>query len=533
MKKSKRMVSALLALLMLLMLPAGCGKEENDFLQLRIATADTPQILDPAMVNTDVEKTLVVHLFENLMKLTKNGVVCGQAKGYTCTDNLDGTETYRFTLRSDIKWSDGKAVTAQDFVYAWQRLVAPEINSPNRELLNMVAGYEEAASGNLDALQVWADDTLTLVVVLNCHCPYFLSSICTAAATMPVRADVVDKDDWSVDRAALVTNGAYQVQTWSNDKMSMSMVPNYYDAKRICTQKLEFHFGMARDVAMAAYENGEMDVVMESSRTETSLLSYRPAVSVLLINQMASTLKKEELRQAMSLVLDRNAICTGLGGTFIPADGLIPYGTASTEGGDFRTVSGVVIDNDPENYEARCASAKEKLESIGYYANAVMENLGTITLLYANIPQQIIVAESLQKMWQEKLGLNVTLSPVSTEDMRNALETGEFTMALTRIESDRNDASAYLKCFCSSSEENYGMYYSNAYDMLMRVIESANNVTARDAYMEDAEKLLLESSYVIPLFNDTHNWLVRDGLADAFDNGQDAHYFAYVRRDTE
>ena len=528
MKKSKRIAAALLALLMLLLLLAGCGEEEKNALQLRIATADKPRTLDPAMVNTDAEKTVVVHLFENLMKLTKSGVVCAQAKSYTCTDNLDGTETYRFTLRSDIKWSDGKAVTAQDFVYAWQRLVAPEIGSPNRALLNMVAGYEEAVAGDLDALQVWAEDTLTLVVVLNCHCPYFLGSICTAAATMPVRADAVDKEDWSMNRATLVTNGVYQVKTWANGVISMSMLDNYYDAKRIGAQKLEFHFGMARDVAMTAYENGEIDVVMEANQSENSMRSYRPAVSVLLINQMASTLKKEELRQAMSLALDRNAICASLGGNYIPADGLIPYGTASTEGGDFRALSGAAIDNDPENYAARCASAAERLESIGYYANAVLENLGTITLLYANIPQQIIVAESLQRMWQEKLGLHVTLEAVSAEDMQNALETGEFTMALTRIDSDRNDASAYLKCFRSDSSNNYGMYYSNAYDMLMRVIESANNVTARDAYMEDAEKLLLESGYVIPLFNDTHNWLVREGLTGALDNGQDAHYFAYV-----
>ena len=532
MKKSKRIAAALLALTMLLLMLAGCGEEEKNILQLRIATADTPKILDPAMVDTDTEKTVVVHLFENLMKLTKNGVVCGQAKSYTCTDNLDGTETYRFVLRSDIKWSDGKAVTAKDFVYAWQRLVAPETDSPNRELLNMVEGYEEAAAGNLDALQVWADDALTLVVVLNCHCPYFLGSICTAAATMPVRADAVDKDNWSMHRATLVTNGAYQVKSWADGVLFMSMLDSYYDAKRVGAQELEFHFGMARNVAMDAYENGEMDVVMESDRTETSLRSYHPDVSVLLINQMASTLKKEELRQAMSLVLDRSAICAGLGGNYIPADGLIPYGTASTVGGDFRALSGAAIDNDPENYEARCTSAVERLEAVGY-TGVILENLGTVTLLYANTPQQIIVAESLQKMWQEKLGLYVTLKAVSAEDMRSALETGEFTMALTHISSDRNDASAYLKCFRSDSSENYGMYYSNAYDMLMRVIESANNVTARDAYMEDAEKLLLESGYVIPLFNDTHNWLVREGLTDAFDNGQDAHYFAYVREAAE
>ena len=529
MKKSKRIAAALLALIMLLLILAGCGEKEDEILQLRIASTETLRTLDPAFVDNDMEKTVAVHLFENLMKLTESGPVCAQAKSYTCTDNLDGTETYRFILRTDCKWSDGKAVTAQDFVYAWQRLVDPETASPNRELLNMIEGYEKAAAGDLDALQVWAEDMLTLVVVLNCHCPYFLGSICTAAATMPVRSGVVEKENWSMDRATLVTNGVYQVKKWADNDLTLSVLDSYYDAKRIAARELLFRFGLPRMAAMSYYEDGEIDVVMESDQTETSRLSYRPNVSVLLINQMDRTLRKEALRQAMSVVLDRHAICESLGEHFIPADGLVPYGTASTEGGDFRVLSGTIIDNDPENYKANCAAAAESLSKMGYL-NTAFENMGTITLLHTNLPTQSIVAENLQRMWQEKLGLRVELQAVTTEEMQTALESGEFTIALTNIASDRNDASAYLKRFRSDSSENYGAYYSNAYDMLMRVTENASSIAARDAYMEDAERMLLESGYVIPLFNDTHNWLVRDDLVGALDNGQDTHYFAYVRK---
>ena len=528
MKMLKRITAAVLALTMLLVPLAGCSEKEECIQPLRIAMADVPDTFDPAKVDTDTEKTVVVHLFENLMKLTEGGVVCAQAKSYTCTDNLDGTETYRFVLRTDIKWSDGKAVTAEDFVYAWQRLVDPETASPSRDLLNMVAGYELAAEGDPDALQVWADDSFTLVVVLNCHCPYFLSSICTAAATMPVRADVVEEENWSMYRTTLVGNGAYHVTNWVDNKMSVSLAENYYDAKRISAENLEFRFGVLRKAAMEAYQEGALDVVMESDRTETSQLSYKPEVSLLLVNQMAFTLWYEELRQAMSLVIDRNAICASLNESYIPADGLVPYGTMSTEGGDFRDLGGAVIDNVPENYEANCALALEKLDSIGY-SREVIGNLGTITLLHENTPQQTNVAENVQKIWREKLGLQVTLKPVGAEDLQSALESGEFTIALLTVASDRNDASAYLKRFSSGNKENYGMYYSKAYDMLIRVIESANSLVARDAYMEDAEKMLLQSGYVIPLYNDTHNWLVRDDLVGALDNGQDAHYFAYVR----
>lgn len=533
MKRRKRGLTGLLALLMLLSIVTGCGEKQVDTLQLRITTTDVPNTLDPAMVDTDTEKTVAVHLFENLMKPTDSGAACGQAKNYTCVDNLDGTETYRFILRTDNKWSDGKAVTAQDFVYAWRRLVDPETASPNRELLNMVAGYEKAAEGDLEALQVWAEDTLTLVVVLNCHCPYFLSSICTAAATMPVRADAVEQENWSVQRQTLLTNGAYRVSDWVENDLTLSAMDTYYDTKRIEARELLFRFGVAQEAAMSYYENGEIDVVMESDQTEDSRLSYRSEVQVLLVNQMAGMLRKEELRQAMSLVLDRNAICAELGEHYIPADGLVPYGTASTEGGDFRTLSGAIIDNNPEDYEANCAAAKEKLAQINYVspvsASPISEPVDTIPLLHTNFPMQVLVAQTLQKTWQEKLGLHVTLQEVTTEEMQSALESGEFVLALTSIDSDRSDASAYLKRFRSDSRENYGMYYSNPYDMLMRVTESANSLVARDAYMEDAERMLLESGHVIPLYNDTHNWLVRKDLVGALDNGQGVHCFTYVR----
>ena len=525
MKKIKRAAAILLASVMLLSALSGCGEEEKTGFSLRIAAQERPDTLDPAMADSDTEKTVVVHLFENLMKLTESGVVCAQAKSYECTDNLDGTETYTFQLRTDSKWSDGRTVTAQDFVYAWQRLVDPNTASPNASLLDMVSGYEAAAAGDVESLQVWAEDDATLVVVLNCHCPYFLSSICTAAATMPVRADVVDLPHWSMDRNALLTNGAYRVATWGRDNLLLEETEDYYDTKRILATQLEFRFGLTEEDAMTQYENGELDIVLAAQKTEQSQISYQPAVKVLLLNQMSPLLRKEELCQAMNLCLDRNTLVQELGERYLAADGLVPYGTRSTQEGDFRDLGGAAVDNDPEDYEANCAAAQEKLASIGYSGTPI----GTVTMLYEAGPGQQQVVQMLQNTWQDQLHLQVEAKCVTAEGMQEALSSGEFTVALTSITSDRNDAVGYLDRFGSGHSENYGMYYSNAYDMLMRAAAASQSAEARDAYLADAERLLLESGSVIPLYNTFHYWLVRENLTGAFDNGQDAHYFAYVR----
>ena len=127
MKRRIRYMALLLVLCMLAL--TGCA-QPRDTMTLRVCLDAAPATLDPAMASSDAERTVVAHLFENLMKLSRGedgGIqpVYAAAKSYTVEDNLDGTETYTFTLRQNVRWSDGQTVTAHDFVYAWQRRTRP------------------------------------------------------------------------------------------------------------------------------------------------------------------------------------------------------------------------------------------------------------------------------------------------------------------------------------------------------------------------------------------------------------------------
>ena len=135
MRIKTQVIALCLALLTLLTVLAGCGQNTRSMV-LRVGLVGQSTVPDPAMVTTDSEKIVVSHLYENLMKLTPDGeggtqVTGGQARSYHCQDELDGTQTYTFTLRGDLTWSDGQPVTARDFVYAWQRLADPDTKSPN------------------------------------------------------------------------------------------------------------------------------------------------------------------------------------------------------------------------------------------------------------------------------------------------------------------------------------------------------------------------------------------------------------------
>ena len=544
MKRSKRLLALALALCTVLAM-VGCTSAEPEQMTMRAALVDAPVTLDPALAVTETEKTVAANLFENLMKQTPAGVVGAQAAGYEYTDNMDGTETYTFTLRNDIYWSDGKRVTAHDFVYAWQRLVDPATASPHASILNMVAGYADAISGDPAALQVSASDDCTFVVTISGHCSYFLSVVCTAVSTMPVRADVASPaeseeetqteqgdqeaqpvQDWSMDAATLLTNGPYAVTGMTEEGLSAAAAERYYDARRLGPDVLEFRYTGSSEDAMALYDAGDVDFVLDAGDVEGAVEASSARVSTVLINQMATSLS-ESVRQAMSMVVDRNALAEAVGSEYRAADGLIPYGIVTSDGSSFRDANGPAIDNDPEKYDARCQEAVGLLLSAGYSA-AALERMNPVTLLYESNAVNVKVAQMLQAVWRDKLGIRVSIRGVSPEDMMTVLKNGEFSLALTDFNGDSNTALSYLNRFSSDQQENYGQFYSNAYDMLIRVAANSSSDTARDAYLADAEKMLLDSGYVIPLYNETYTWLLRDTLTGIQTDGMGVYYFQNV-----
>ena len=549
MKRTKRLLSLVLALAVVLT-TAGCGTVEPDRMTVRAALVDAPITLDPARAFTETEKTVAANLYENLMKQTLTGIAAGQAASYEYTDNMDGTETYSFTLRNDIYWSDGKKVTAHDFVYAWQRLVDPETKSPHASILNMVAGYADAVAGDPAALQVRAADDRTFVVTISGHCSYFLSVVCTAVCTMPVRADVagtadaVDDSadvqsadaaepeplpDWSMDAATLLTNGPYAVSRMTDEGVSLTQTDKYYDAKRLSPDEINFVYAADTEAAMALYDSGDVDFVLDAGEAEGAVEASAAAVSTVLINQMATSLS-DSMRTAMSMVIDRGALAELAGESgevYRAANGLIPYGIVTSEGKSFREVNGAVIDNDAEQYDARCQAAAELLSRAGY-TPTMLERMSPVTLLYESTGSNAKIAQALQSVWRDKLGIRISVRGVSPEEMMTTLRNGEFSLALTNVSGDRNTALSYLNRFSSSQQENYGQFYSNAYDILIRTAANSSSDEARDAYLADAEKMLLDSGYVIPLYNETYTWLLRDTLTGIQTDGMGVYYFQHV-----
>ena len=542
MRNLKRLSALCLTVVLCAALLAGC-KSDGDGLSLSVCVGAEPVSLDPIYAEEVGDQTILAHLYENLMRVTNDGsgnavVTNGMAKSVDMEENYDGTVTYTFRLRS-AKWSDGRAVKAGDFVYAWQRLANPASYSPYASLLSVVVGYDEArASGDMDLLQVSAKNDTTLVVVLNGNYDWFLSQVCTSPATMPLRKDVVQKlkdaaDEknaqfpdasgtarWWSDVAALVTNGAYQAVAWTEgDSMQLTSSEQYYGSTP-GPKNLTFYFANTAEDAQTLYEGKVVDAVWpltEERLTDLAADEDWTAIPELgtytvLLNSTKEPFSDPLIRQALCMVIDRNALAETAGVTAQPAEGLVPPGVPEGEDGEFRSTGGAVLDNDPELYEENCRQAKAILEEAGYNSGA---DLGELEYLYMEAGSNAAVAQALCQMWSETLGVRVTPRGVTEKELWSALRTGEYTLAGVELGAVGNDAECFLMEWTSDSPDNVVGYENSAYDTLMAIIASAEDGTARMGCLHDAEDLLMSDYVLAPLYTKGTDWELRDSLAGA------------------
>lgn len=510
MKMLRRSVCLLLCAALFLTLLAGCGKQEEpaeDFV-VSAAVCGPLETLDPTM-NTDVgAESLLSTLFEGLMRMRDDGAgkavaVAGIAKEYIEEKNYDDTVTYTFTLRSAARWSDGERVTAEDFVYAWQRLVDPATASPNASLLSMVAGYDEVReSGDVSLLGVKAKGESTFLVTLSRPCAYFITSVCTLPATAPLRRDLVEGNASWAATADIVTNGPYTVGTWVKAaQLQTKRNGEYYESKLVVPDSICFRFETDAQTNYDQLLAGELDYTAKLPYAAIEQLAedetWQPAplaeTVCVLYNHLTDTFSDAQLRRAFDLAIDRAALAEQLGVTATAATGCVPDGIsdAPESGEDFRTAGGALCAADAEGYAERSAEAARLMTSAGHYQGA---GLPTLRFLFVEGEQARAVALSLFNMWRTATGVAVELVGVSAEEFDAALAAGDFDLALTTLTARCDDPMEYLLPFRGTSESNVCGYRNDTFDLLVGVAESTGDLTARAAFLHDAEAMLLEDS---------------------------------------
>ncbi len=509
----------------------------GDTKELAIQVGPTPETIDPALNSSNDGGNMLQHLAEGLLKVDKNGnTVPGLAESYEVSD--DGL-TYTFKLRKGLKWSDGSDLTAKDFVYSWKRVADPNTAAPyGQDVLGKVKGYEEAAGGNIDALAVSAPDDTTFVVELANPVPFF-DKIAAFSTLVPVQEATIEAngDAWTLSPETNITAGPYKLAEFTDgDRIVLEKNENYWDKDSITFDKITYRLIEDPNAAYTAYNQGEVSMIKSVPSEEIPALKgteefhVDPLMGIyyLSFNTTKKPFDNEDVRMALALVIDRDYVAnTVMQGTYLPANKMIGPGVSdAAPDSSFEKVTEEKYTKGvgSGDYEADVAKAKELLAKAGY-----PDGQGFPTIEYSTNDQGYhkSVAEYLQNVWKEKLGINTDIAikewKVFTADRR----AGNYDVARNGWVMDWNDPSNLLNLFVTGSGNNDGKISIPEYDELMEKAATTINVDERFDYLHKAEQLLLDHAALTPVAYYTDFYLQSTKLKDTWHSPYGYWFFMY------
>lgn len=493
----KKLVSIILTVVFLFtMLLTGCGSSAND--TLNVCVGPDPDTIDPALNSAVDGGTLILHAFEGLMTLDKDGTpVPGQAESY---DLSEDERVYTFHLRDGLKWSDGTDLKASDFVYAWNRAINPETAADYEYIFDIIEGYAG------QKLNVVAQDDKTLVVTLNAPTPYFLE-LTAFPAFMPVRQDIIEKngDSWAVSADTYIGNGPYKITEWvPGSHIIFEKNNNYWGYKNLGAEKLKFVLMEDDNAMLSAYKNGE--ILFADSMPNDEIDAWRDKEDFHLQGQLGTyyvsfnvkkaPLDNPKVRQALILAVDRDYICKNIGKSGQePAGAFVSTGLSDSDPSkEFREVGGEYYD--PTDYEGNLEKAKALLTEAGYPNG---EGFPNIEYLYNEGTGHQAIGEALQDMWK-KIGINVSLVSQEWATFLNTRKNGDYYIARNGWLSDYNDPISMLDMWVTGGGNNDAQWSNAQYDEIIKKIKSSSDREERFRLMHEAEDIIFDESMLCPIY---------------------------------
>ncbi len=470
----------------------------RDRADLVLINGAEPETLDPAIITGQPEGRIVNALFEGLTSYDRAGqAVPGVAQSWTLSP--DG-RVYTFTLRPDAKWSDGRPVTADDFVRSWQRTLTPATGSAYNYQLYYVANAQAFADGEItDFSQVGVEaiDARTLRVELTNPTPFFLE-LAAFPTLHPVPVDLIDRvgDDW-VKPEHLVNNGAYRLEDWRlNDHIRLRKSPTYWDADRVALETVDILPINQANTAFNFYESGLADLAIDKGLMPPALLEdlkQRPdfhsapflGTFFLRFNCVAGPFADERVRRAFSLAVDKRRIVEKITRAGeLPAPGIVPPGIPGY-------VSPDGLDYDPARAAALLAEA-------GYPGG---EGFPLVRYLYNESEQNQAIAIELQAMWRDALNVTVNLNRQEWKVYLNSMNELDYDVARSSWVGDYPDPNTFLDMFLTGGGNNRTGWTSPTYDDLIAEAARTVDPAARFDILKEAEHLLVtEAVPICPIY---------------------------------
>lgn len=471
-----------------------------------------PQSLDPHKIEGVPESALARDLLEGITIVGPDGeILPGSA---THWENKDFT-VWTFKIREGAKWSNGDPVTAQDFVYSWQRLADPNTASPYESYLqyahivnidDIIAGKKKSAELGVKAL-----DSNTLEITLSEAVPY-LPKLLAHPSMSPVNQKVIEKfgEKWT-QPANFVGNGAYALKDWTvNERIVLERSPTYWDNKNTVIDKVTFLPISSEVTDVNRYRAGEIDMtysnlpieffqklkkeIPDELRVSPYLCTYYYE-----INNEKAPFNDPRVREALKLSMDRDIITYKVKNQGdIPAYGFTP---PFTDG---------IKESKPEWFtswtqEQRNEKARQLLEEAGYNKANPLK----FKLLYNTSDLHKKVAIAASSIWKKNLGADVSLENQEWKTFLDTRHQGTYDVARAGWCADYNEPSSFLNMMLSYSSNNTVHYKNTEFDALIKESLRVKSDDERADIYQKAEAVLDKDSAIVPLYYYVNTRLVK------------------------
>ncbi|WP_447825461.1 peptide ABC transporter substrate-binding protein [Aeromonas salmonicida] len=463
---------------------------------------DEPESLDPAQIRSGFPgEVVLVDLFEGLVSEDGQGkIVPAQAQRWETSE--DGL-VWRFFLRPQLKWSNGEPLTAQDFVYAWRRLLDPAQGSPSAGLL-LATGINNAQSVYAGALEltslgVEAESSQILKVTLERPVPYFLQLV-SQRPFVPVNEQVITRfgKEWT-QPGKLVSNGAYKLVNWApNERIEAERNIHYWDDLHTRIKRVTYLPLSSQHAERLRYEAGEIQLTnkvaleyyQKTKQTTPERIWGLPLLGTYLytFNLRRPELQDVRVRQALAMTIDRHVLTEQVSGQGErPAWSLLP-GMPGYEA----LGSPLALQDQP----TRLAKAAALMAQAGYNSARPFK----LTLTYNTSESHKKLALAVAAMWKP-LGVEVSLNNMEWSAYQVAKDSGDFMLVRSFLFGDYVEPSSMLNSFRCQDPQNESGYCNSAFDGLLQQASDTLDGSTRTGLYRQAEQLLMDEMPAIPVYH--------------------------------
>ncbi len=480
-----------------------------------------PPDLDPQTTTDQVSFWIINATMEGLVRLNPDGSIGdGLAESWNISD--DGLE-YTFNLR-DANWSDGTPITAEDFAFAWLRVLNPDTAAQYAYQLYHIKNAEAYNSGEItDPSEVGIEvvDEKTLKVTLERETPFFLS-LMSFITYVPAQKAAVEEfgEDYALEADQMVYSGPFVIEEWNHeDSLILAKNPEYWDADTVKLERIEGVMITENNTRMQMYDNGELDIAtvpaefLDRYIDDPNYVSQTEATTwYLQYNMEDEWFSNHKMREAFALATDAqtyvDVVQNGLGEV---AEGHTPPAMPGAGGKSFgETRTSELPGYDPE----RAAQLfEEALEEEGITKEEFEE---TVTIVAGEGDTWSKIAQFFQSQWKDTLGVELFIEQMSFAMRLDRYNTGTYQITYAGWGGDYNDPLTFMDMWVTEGGNNDANYSNPDYDA---AIQTALTGTGDERYeaMAEAEAIIAEDLPIYPLYHPSRNLVINPkvkGLAN-------------------